>query len=129
MRELHGSSRQRRLIAEINTAYRADLVVMDGRKAFVRGGPESGTLVEPGILLAGNDRVAIDAAGVAILRMYGTTAEVARGPVAGLEQIAHAAHLGVGTADPDQIELVPLDPASGRVAERIREGLQGRGEN
>ncbi|MDD1676868.1 MAG: DUF362 domain-containing protein [Methanomicrobiales archaeon] len=125
MRELHGSARQRTLIAEINAAYRTDLVIMDARKGFVRGGPESGDLIAPEIMLAGNDRVAIDAAGVAILRLYGTTPEVAQGPIAHLEQIARAAELGVGTADPNRIEIVPLDAAAGHVAERIEKELQG----
>jgi uncharacterized protein (DUF362 family) len=128
MWELHGSPQQRRLIAEINGAYSPDLVILDGRSALVRGGPESGTLVDPGIMLAGSDRVAIDAAGVAILRSYGTTAEVARGPIAGLEQIARATELGLGTADPAQIELVPLDPPSRRIADTIRSELEGKGK-
>jgi len=40
---------------------------MDGIKAFISGGPEKGELIEPNLLLASEDRVAIDAVGVAIL--------------------------------------------------------------
>jgi uncharacterized protein (DUF362 family) len=128
MRELHGSFEQRRLIAEINSAFSPDLVILDGRSAFVHGGPESGTLVEPGVMLAGSDRVAIDAAGVAILRSYGTAPEVAHGPIARLEQIARAAELGLGTADPAQIELVSLDPPSARIRDLIQKELEGKGK-
>ena len=38
MRQLHGSDNQRRMIAEINTAYRPALVVLDGLEAFVDRG-------------------------------------------------------------------------------------------
>ena len=40
------------------------------------------------MVLAGTDRVALDAVGVAILRMFGTTREVSRGRVFEQEQIA-----------------------------------------
>jgi uncharacterized protein (DUF362 family) len=62
MQELHSSRYQRQMIAEINTAYSPDLVVLDGVEAFVAGGPDCGTKVEAGVMLAGTDRVAIDAA-------------------------------------------------------------------
>jgi uncharacterized protein (DUF362 family) len=70
MWELHGSPYQRQMIAEINNNYNLDFVLMDGIKAFVTGGPDKGTLVEPNLLLASRDRVAIDAVGVAILKLY-----------------------------------------------------------
>jgi uncharacterized protein (DUF362 family) len=69
MWELHGSPFQRQMIAEINSHYKADLVVMDGIEAFVTGGPEQGQKVASGVLLASRDRVAIDAVGVSILKM------------------------------------------------------------
>ena len=59
--ELHSSPNQRQMIAEINSNYNLDFVLMDGIKAFVTGGPDRGTLVEPNLLLASRDRVAIDA--------------------------------------------------------------------
>ena len=42
MWELHGSPYQRQMIAEINNNYKLDFVLMDGIKAFVTGGPETG---------------------------------------------------------------------------------------
>lgn len=67
MWELHSSPYQRLMIAEVNRFYKTDLIVMDAVKAFVNGGPERGKIVEPNLLLASKDRVAIDAVGVAIL--------------------------------------------------------------
>lgn len=123
MGELHSSQYQRQLIAEINTAYSPALIVLDGIQAFVSGGPMSGTRKDAGVILAGSDRVAIDAAGVAILRLLGTTPEVMRGTVFAQEQIARAAALGLGVTSPDQIELVTDDAESRAFAQKLRDIL------
>jgi len=123
MRELHTSPYQRRMIAEINTAYSPDLVVLDGVEAFVDGGPATGTRVTAGVIVAGNDRVAIDAVGVAILRSLGTTNEVSQGKVFEQEQIARAVELNLGINSPDQINLVTDDSESQAFAESIRDIL------
>ncbi|MFO1398299.1 MAG: DUF362 domain-containing protein [Burkholderiales bacterium] len=120
MRELHTSPHQRRMIAEINAGYRPDLVVLDGVEAFVTGGPDQGKLVAPGVILAGTDRVAIDAVGVALLRSFGTTPEVSRGPVFAQEQLARAVELGLGVGSARDIELVTGDAASAAYAQKIR---------
>jgi uncharacterized protein (DUF362 family) len=126
MNELHGSPHQRRMIAEINTAYTPDLIVMDGVQAFVTGGPDTGKLVDSQVILAGTDRVALDAVGVAILRYYGTTAEVGQGRIFDQEQIARAVELGLGVNSPDQIELLTDDPDSAAYAAEINAVLQGQ---
>jgi uncharacterized protein (DUF362 family) len=123
MGELHSSRYQRQMIAEINTAYSSDLVVLDGVEAFVDGGPDRGTRVEAGVMIAGTDRVAIDAVGVAILRLLGTTPEVSRGAIFAQEQIARAAELGVGVSSAKQIQLVTGDAKSEAFAMRVRDIL------
>lgn len=123
MSELHGSSHQRLMIAEINAAYEPDLILLDGVNAFVEGGPDRGTLVNAQVMLAGTDPVAIDAVGVAILRHFGTTPSVSRGPIFQQEQISRAAELGLGIAGPEQIELVTGDDESAAYAAQIREVL------
>jgi uncharacterized protein (DUF362 family) len=127
MWELHGSPHQRRMIAEINQHYDCDLVVMDGLKAFVDQGPEKGELVEPGLLLASCDRVAIDAVGIAVLRKHGSTKNVMKGKIFELEQIARAAELGVGVKAASDIEVVPLDEGSRGAAEELRGILENQG--
>ena len=57
-------------IAELNLAYTPALIILDGRKAFITRGPESGDLVEPNILMAGTDRIAMDVEGLKILKSY-----------------------------------------------------------
>ena len=123
MRELHGSVHQRTLIAEINFAYQPALIVMDGVEAFVNGGPANGKHVASNVVLAGTDRVAMDAVGVAILRYFGTTPEVSNGPIFELEQISRAVELGLGIDQPEKIEFVTADDESATYAEQIREIL------
>jgi len=123
MGELHSSPYQRQMIAEINTAYSPDLVVLDGVEAFVDGGPARGTRVEAEVILAGSDRVAIDAVGVAILRLLGTTPEVSRGLIFEQEQIARAVELGLGIKSPDQVKLITDDSESEAFAGKVRDIL------
>ncbi len=119
MRELHTSSYQREMIAEINTAYSPDLIVLDGVEAFVDGGPVKGTRVEAGVILAGSNRIAIDAVGVAILRSLGTTPEVSRGPIFEQAQIARAVELSLGIKSPAQIQFVTDDAGSEDFARKL----------
>jgi uncharacterized protein (DUF362 family) len=90
-------------------------------EGFTDGGPESGTLVKPQVMVLGADRVAVDAVGVAILRMHGGNATISRGRVFEQEQIASAARLGLGVRGPDEIDLVTDDPESRKIAERVRD--------
>jgi uncharacterized protein (DUF362 family) len=123
MFELHTSRHQRRMIAEINTSYSPDLIVLDAVAAFTKGGPATGKLVSPNVIIAGTDRIAIDAIGVAILRMFGTTKKVSRGKIFDQTQLARAVDLGLGVSGPDQIELVTSDDQSEDFASRVREIL------
>jgi len=123
MNELHSTAHQRRMIAEINTAYAPSLILMDGVEAFVNGGPDRGKKVDSKVVLAATDRVAMDAVGAALLRMYGTTPEVGRGRVFELEQIARAVELGLGVASAEEIEIVTGDRESAAYADQVREVL------
>lgn len=119
MNELHGSAFQRTMIAEINTAYRPDLVVMDGVEAFVSGGPDRGEKVAANVMLAGADRVALDAVGVALLRYFGAASPVSTGAVFAQEQIARAVELDLGVSSPDQIDLLSDDDAGAALAAEL----------
>jgi uncharacterized protein (DUF362 family) len=119
MWELHGSPYQRQMIAEINNNYNLDFVLMDGIKAFTTGGPESGTTVEPNLLLASRDRVAIDAVGVAILKLYGATGKVGDSAIFAQDQLKRAAELGFGVKSAAEITLTPINQETKKDAERI----------
>jgi uncharacterized protein (DUF362 family) len=123
MRELHFSNHIREMIAEMNVAYRPMLTVMDGVEAFVDGGPMTGTRWQANLTLASDDRVAIDAVGVAALKMHGTTKAIESGRIFEQDQIRRAVELGIGVSSPEDIDLVPVDDASVQPVERLRDVL------
>jgi len=113
MTELHTSViNQRNMIAEMNYAYKPALLVMDGVEAFYTGGPMSGSRWKADLTFAATDRVALDAVGVATLKMHGSTPRIDNKPVFEQGQIRRAVELGLGATRPDNIELVPADDAS-----------------
>jgi uncharacterized protein (DUF362 family) len=120
MDELHSSSHQRKMIAEINTVYTPGLIILDGVEAFTSGGPAQGRRVAPEVVLAGTDRIAIDAVGVALLRYFKTTSVVTSGSIFQQEQIARAVELGLGVNGPHKIKLVTGDSRSAAFAEKIQ---------
>ena len=120
MKELHSSPHMRKMIAEINYGYQPDLIVMDAMEGFVEAGPMTGTRKQADLFLAGTDRIAIDAVGLAILKDLESTPEVMNTPIFEQEQIARAVELGLGVDSPDNIELVTSDPESIEYAKTIR---------
>ncbi len=123
MSELHSSPHQRLMIAEINKFYRTDLIVMDAMEGFATGGPDKGKIIHPEVIIAGTDRVAIDAVGVALIRSFGTMRDVMEGRIFEQEQIARGAQLGIGVASAADIRLFPLDKNAETVAGRIQAQL------
>lgn len=119
MRELHGSVHQRKLIAEINVPFKPDLVVLDGVDAFVDGGPATGTRAKGEVFLASTDRVAIDAVGVAILKMLGSNEKIMRPKIFEQEQIARAAELGLGASSAAEVSLIPASSESKEYCSRV----------
>ena len=127
MSELHVSPYQRLMIAEINKHYDVNLVIMDAIKAFITQGPEQGEVVEPNLILASSDRVAIDAVGVAILRNYGVKTNISKGRIFEQEQIKRASELEIGVTSAQEIEIVPLNDESHGDAESIMKILETQG--
>ena len=127
MAELHASPHQQGMIAEINRFFPCDIAIMDATEGFSAGGPERGSRIAPHVLLASTDRVALDAAGVALLRRYGSTPEVMRGRIFAMGQIARAAELGIGVPSAQDLRLVALDQASKDVVLAMRRILDEAG--
>lgn len=126
MTELHTSIiNQRNMIAEMNTAYTPTLLIMDGVEAFYEGGPMTGKRWKADMTFAAKDRVALDAVGVAALKMHGTTKKIENRGVFEQDQIKRAVELGIGVSGPDEIEIIPLDDKAADVAYRLREILDG----
>jgi uncharacterized protein (DUF362 family) len=127
MAELHTSPYQRLMIAEINRFYKTDLIIMDAIEGFVNGGPDRGQLIKPNLIIGSDDRVAIDAVGIALLRLYGSIPEIMKGRIFNLEQISRAAQLGVGVKSASDIKLIPLDDRTHRISNHIENILQTQG--
>jgi uncharacterized protein (DUF362 family) len=89
--------------AEINLPFHPDLIIMDGRRSFVAGGPSHGEMVLPGMILASGDQVANDVTGIKILQeWYPNMSANKIGMYAWYQkQIAQAVKVGVGFARKD----------------------------
>jgi uncharacterized protein (DUF362 family) len=124
MRQLHRSDHMRKMIAEINLAYTPRLIVLDGVECFVDGGPMTGKSARADVFLAGTDRVAVDAVGLAVLKELGANDAIMGTPVFGQEQIAHAVKLGLGVGSADQIEFVTADRESELYAAKLKDILR-----
>lgn len=124
MQELHGSPHQRRMIAEINEPFKPALVVMDGIEAFVDGGPMTGKRARAEVFLASTDRVAIDATGVAILKLLGSNESITKPKIFEQEQISRAVELGLGASSPSEIDLISADEKSKQYCDRVAEVLK-----
>jgi len=125
MTELHTSFlSMRKMIAEINQAYTPSLILLDGIEAFVDGGPGRGTRKKADVILAGTDRIAIDAVGVAILKQLGSNPAIMEKKIFDQEQIARAAELGLGVSRPQDIEILTDDAEGKLYAERLSNILE-----
>jgi uncharacterized protein (DUF362 family) len=126
MKELHASPQQGAMIAELNVAYEPKLIIMDAMQVFTAGGPETGKLASPEVVMASADRVAIDAAGVALLRLH---AEEPDQPLAGRAvyeqaQIKRAVELSLGAINADYIHFLTADSAGSRLASQLEAIIQ-----
>jgi len=121
MTELHTSFlSMRKMIAEINQAYAPKLILLDGIEAFVDGGPGKGTRRKADVILAGADRIAIDAVGIAILKELGSNGAIMGNKIFEQEQISRAVELGLGVSRPQDIAIVTDDAGGKQYAERLR---------
>lgn len=101
---LHFGGHIEEQVAEIASAFRPDLVVVDGRQCFCRGGPCYGFVQDAGVLIAGADRVAIDVTGIRCLQTL-QGCSLTRDPWQ-YRQIQHAVELGLGAHRDEEIELL-----------------------
>ena len=119
-RGMHASADMRRMIAELNTGYKPHLIVLDGVAAFTDGGPSNGELKAANVMIAGDDRVAVDAVGVAMLKSLGANQAIMGRKIFEQEQLARAVELKLGVASADAIDLVTGDAESKAVADALK---------
>jgi uncharacterized protein (DUF362 family) len=123
MAQLHRSPHQRKMIAEINEPFSPALIVLDAIDVFVDGGPTTGKRVKGNVFVAGTDRVAVDAVGVAILKVLGSNEDIMKRRIFEQEQIARAVELGLGVSSPSEIDVVSVDPESQEYCDPVVEML------
>jgi uncharacterized protein (DUF362 family) len=108
-----------RAIAILSQAFTPTMNIIDAIGSLLNGGPE-GVLpdsvhVETELVMASKDRVALDAAGAALLKLELSRNTVAEPdalhdflrdtPIWEIPQIVHGAGLGLGRGSPDEVEL------------------------
>jgi uncharacterized protein (DUF362 family) len=85
-------------LADVNLCWQPDLIIMDGRKAFASGGPNRGQVVEPDVVLASGDLIAIDIEAMKVLLDYPASNKIPANPWE-LTQIVTALKHGLGAGE------------------------------
>ena len=92
-------------LAELNLAIAPDLIIVDGRRCFIAGGPSGGELREPNLILASGDRIAMDVEALKVIQSY---------PGHGLKKspweltmIRRAVELGLGATSEAEYRVIP----------------------
>jgi uncharacterized protein (DUF362 family) len=102
-RSFHLSHLQEKL-AQVSLCWQPDLIVMDGRKAFVSDGRAKGQLVEPGLVLPSGDLIAIDVEAIKVLLDYWASNKLPANPWE-LPQIATALKHALGAREGKHIAV------------------------
>ena len=93
-----------RKIVEVNKLISPDLIIMDGRRCFVEGGPVSGRVEEPQLFLASTDRVAIDLEAIKTIQKYPQNSLSGLVPKE-ITQIKFGIEQGIGTDEYKTVNL------------------------
>jgi uncharacterized protein (DUF362 family) len=99
-------------LAEIGLVVPASLIVMDGREGFSDGGPDAGDLARTGFIAAGTDPVALDALGLAQLRLAGANETISGRSIWELPMMRRAVEIGLGVGSGPAVALVGVDAAT-----------------
>ena len=94
-------------VADLNSALRPRLVIVDATKAMTKSGPSGGVMVDLNTVIASTDPVAADViAAEQLFQAEGLTDTA--GAVGNIVHIEAAAKIGVGVADPSRIQVLNL---------------------
>ena len=66
----HASKKRDEMIVEISLAIKPSLNVIEGTKAFIKGGPFEGEIINSKVYLASSDILAAEIAGIVLLKKY-----------------------------------------------------------
>lgn len=94
------------VIADINLSVHPVLTIADGLKTMVSGGPWRGLSASTGLIMASGDRVALDVAGLALIKAFGKWEMVTSKGVWEQRQVVRAVQLGLGAQGPERVKLL-----------------------
>ena len=87
-------------LVDLNLVVHPNLIIMDGRKCFVSGGPFNGEVREPNLILASGDRVAMDIESIKVIAGF-EGSKLVVDPWSYI-QIKRAVALGLGVKSEDE---------------------------
>jgi uncharacterized protein (DUF362 family) len=91
-------------LVDLNLVVHPSLILMDGRKCFITGGPFHGEVRDPNVILASGDRIAIDVEGIKIIESF-QGAKLADDPWS-YPQIRRAVELGLGVKNDKEYVVI-----------------------
>lgn len=91
-------------LVDLNLVVHPNLILMDGRKCFISGGPFSGEVREPNLIFASGDRIATDVEALKVMASY-EGARLKDEPWS-YPQIRHAVELGLGAKSEEDYKVV-----------------------
>jgi uncharacterized protein (DUF362 family) len=91
-------------LVDLNLVVHPDLVIMDGRKCLITGGPFSGKVREPNVILASGDRVAMDVESIRVIESF-EGSELKNDPWS-YTQIRRAVELGLGAKSEEDFRVI-----------------------
>jgi len=91
-------------VAELNKIINPAFIIMDARKCFINGGPAEGEVGEPNLVLAGDDRVAVDVEAIKIIQSFKGNSLKDLNPWQ-LPQIKRAGEIGVGVKNESEYQM------------------------
>ena len=98
----HASVDIHQAIADLSSAVKVDLIILDGSRALINGGPSGpGTVEYPNTIVAGIDPVAVDSMGVTLAGWYGQKFTGAK-----VRHIAAAGEMGLGTLKVEEVTVL-----------------------
>ena len=80
------------------------MIILDGRTCFISGGPFSGEVRSPGLVLASGDRVALDVEGIKIIESF-EGSELTENPWS-YTQIKRATALQLGVKNENEYSVI-----------------------
>ncbi|NWG10842.1 DUF362 domain-containing protein [Candidatus Bathyarchaeota archaeon] len=99
----HLSNLKEKLV-DLNLVVHPSLIIMDGRKCFITGGPFNGEVRELNVVLASGDRIVMDVESIKIIESF-EGAKLKDDPWS-YTQIRHAVELGLGVKNEQEYKVV-----------------------